>query len=98
MERKHNYCFFRFRKILKNAPNLAIRSVHTAESEICEVCQLSADRPPPPPQVFLDFLRLCLESEDKRPTVQELMEHAFIAGDPSAQGVFGPQVGLLRME
>ena len=39
--------FFRFsRKVLRNAPTLAIRNVHKAENEICEVCPLSVDRYP----------------------------------------------------
>lgn len=32
--------------MLKNAPALAIRNVHTAENAPCEVCQLSVDRSP----------------------------------------------------
>ena len=39
--------FFRFsRKVLRNAPTLAIRNLHKAENEICEVCPLSVERYP----------------------------------------------------
>ena len=44
--------------------------------------------------MFLHFLRLCLESEDKRPTVSELLQHEFLV----SEATHGPHVprALLR--
>lgn len=45
-------------------------------------------------EVFLNFLRLCLESEDKRPTVPELLQHDFL----TQPGSYGPQVSLSELQ